>query len=156
MSEENYKGIINLLNMFITAGRYSIVDKIAYALSPDVIKSALYEAVRLAETMRNNSLRVKLKLDNNKEVEITCCEYDVKIDNPPSRRVIIGTVEKVYGGKGGYKGKKIYCVPCRGIPSEEELRKFLNEIEKGNLDLAREIAIKAYGLPASRESEKSK
>ena len=137
--EPKYKEVISLLRFFVETGRYSIVDRIAYATSPSAIRASLYEALRIVRSLKAGSLTARIRVGEDKIYDhIECCEYGEDLGYG-----VKGLVEEIYSGSKEYKGKTIYCAPCPGIPDEAELSDFLEESDR-NTDVAKEIAILAH------------
>ncbi len=147
-SDSEYWGIIGLLRFFIESGRYSIVDRIANATSPAAIKASLYEALRIANSLKARSIRIALRTKTSqgeeKTYQLQCCEYGEELGYG-----IQGVVEGLLEGPEDLKGARIYCIPCPPIPSEEELRGFLEKISK-DVSIAKEVAILAHAYRPSK------
>lgn len=143
--EPKYKEVISLLRFFVETGKYSIVDRIAYATSPSAVRASLYEALRIVRSLKARSLTARIRVGDDKVYDpIECCEYGEDLGYG-----VRGLVEKIYAGPEEYKGRTIYCTPCPGIPDEAELSSFLEEAGK-NTDVAKEAAILAHTYRPSR------
>ncbi|MCX8170335.1 MAG: hypothetical protein N3D72_04525, partial [Candidatus Methanomethyliaceae archaeon] len=58
---KKYEGVISLLRFFIDDNRYSIVDRIAFALSPESAEVAVLEALRIVKSLMERAVRVRIK-----------------------------------------------------------------------------------------------
>jgi len=126
-----------MLRFFIEDNRYSVVDRIAFALSPESAEVALLEALRIIRSLIERSLKAKIKANEGKVYSVVCCDYG--LDDGPGI-----TGEFIEVDRPEVKGKKGYCVPCPLIPSAEELEELINELRK-DLTVGRKLAILAYG-----------
>jgi len=139
-----------LLRFFVEDQRYSIVDRFSQALSKDVAESSIYEALRIIESLKNNAVKVKMEVTwrsgnevKSKVYDLTCCDYGEVIEE----RVYPGIRGKIISVEPNRKemiGRNYYCVQCPQTPSEEELKQFLEKMEK-DLTICRELGILAYG-----------
>jgi CRISPR type I-A-associated protein Csa5 len=139
---EKYENVISLLKFFIDDNRYSIVDRIAFALSPESAEVSLLEALRVVKSLMERVCKVKIKTDN-KEYTVNCCDYGLG-EGPGINGVFVETCNPEF------KGKKGFCVPCPSIPSNQELEELLNDLRK-DLTVGRRLAILAYGYRKSSE-----
>lgn len=146
MCLEKYSNLIDLIRYFVRTHRYGVLDRMALAMGPESIQAALYDMLRLVNSLSNRSIKIKLQVVKDKEVKeyspITCCEYGKDLGYG-----IKGTVVEVYEPKSReseYKNETIYCVPCPSIPSESEIKEFLGEVEK-DPSFARRIVLVSYG-----------
>lgn len=141
---EEYKGIIGLIRFFVDTYRWGVVDRLALAMGAESIEAALYDMLRLVESLYGRRNRVRIKADK-KVYDTTCCEYGEDLGYG-----IHGVIEKVYEGNEELKGKKIYCVPCPPRPDELEIKKFLEDI-KEDPSIARKIALLSFGRREHKE-----
>jgi len=141
---EKYENVISLLKFFIDDNRYSIVDRIAFALSPESAEVSLLEALRVVKSLMERVCKVKIKTDN-KEYTVNCCDYGLG-EGPGINGVFVEACNPEF------KGKKGFCVPCPSIPSNQELEELLNDLRK-DLTVGRRLAILAYGYRKSSEGE---
>jgi CRISPR type I-A-associated protein Csa5 len=139
-----YENVISLLKFFIDDNRYSIVDRIAFALSPESAEVSLLEALRVVKSLMERVCKVKIKTDN-KEYTVNCCDYGLG-EGPGINGVFVEACNPEF------KGKKGFCVPCPSIPSNQELEELLNDLRK-DLTVGRRLAILAYGYRKSSEGE---
>jgi CRISPR type I-A-associated protein Csa5 len=139
-----YENVISLLKFFIDDNRYSIVDRIAFALSPESAEVSLLEALRVVKSLMERVCKVKIKTDN-KEYTVNCCDYGLG-EGPGINGVFAEACNPEF------KGKKGFCVPCPSIPSNQELEELLNDLRK-DLTVGRRLAILAYGYRKSSEGE---
>lgn len=129
-----YGSIADLLRFFVETERYGIIDRIGNAVSPAAVKQALFEALRIVRSLKGTSKKGKV---NDKVYE--CCEYgDIKEGKHHP------------GLEAAIDGKRQYCVPCPRIPSEDEVREFLEDVER-DIDVAREVAILAQTFRPKKE-----
>jgi len=145
--------IVSLLRFFVESERYSIVDKLANALSTEAVRQAFYEALRIANTMEKQAVKIKIKSKEGKEYSLTCWEYGRASENK-SYPGIIGELIEIERGPDKLrelKGTLIYCIPAGHLPNEEDINNFLNE--KDCLKLAKIAAILAYSRRSRREEE---
>lgn len=126
-----------------------MLDRMALAMSSESVEAALYDMLRLIDSLYARKIRVKLKTtEDQKDYTLNCCEYDGELGYG-----IKGVVEEVYEPvelKNKYEGKPIYCVPCPPKPYESEIRDFLSETEK-DPSLARRIVLLSYGFRGGRD-----
>ena len=141
---EKYENVISLLKFFIDDNRYSIVDRIAFALSPESAEVSLLEALRVVKSLMERVCKVKIKTDN-KEYTVNCCDYGLG-EGPGINGVFVDACNPEF------KGKKGFCVPFPSIPSNQELEELLNDLRK-DLTVGRRLAILAYGYRKSSEGE---
>ena len=134
---KKYVGTISLLRFFIEDNRYSVVDRIAFALSPESAEVALLEALRIVRSLMERSVKVRIRTNENKFYSVVCCDYG--LDEGPGI-----TGEFIEADSPEVKGKKGYCVPCPMLPSAEELEELISELRK-DLTIGRRLAILAYG-----------
>ena len=126
-----------MLRFFIEDNRYSVVDRIAFALSPESAEVALLEALRIVRSLMERSVKARIKTSESKVYSVVCCDYG--LDEGPGI-----TGEFVEANRPEVRGKKGYCVPCPLIPSAEELEELINELRE-DLTIGRKLAILAYG-----------
>jgi len=74
-----FEPIINLLRFFVERRQYSIVDRFANALSPEVIEMALYEAIRTAKSARDTGEKVELPDEDTIRAFINFVKSDISI-----------------------------------------------------------------------------
>lgn len=134
---ERYESVISLLRFFIEDERYSIVDRIAFALSPESAEVAVLEALRIIKSLMERACKIKVRVDQDRTYNLTCCDYGT------------GEGPGVYGEfieacRPELKGVKGYCVPCPLIPSSKELEDLLNDL-RNDLTIGRKLAILAHG-----------
>lgn len=143
---EKYKGVISLLRFFIDDRRYGVVDRLAFALSPESAETSILEALRIINSLRERSIRAKMRRGGNekeKEYTVICCDYG-EGEGPG----ILGVF--VEAEREELKNKLGYCVPCPLTPSEEELNNLIMDL-RNDLTIGRRLAILAYGLREKRE-----
>jgi len=145
---EKYENVISLLKFFIDDNRYSIVDRIAFALSPESAEVSLLEALRIVKSLMERICKVRIKTDN-KEYTVNCCDYGLD-DGPGINGVFLEILSEVCNPE--FKGKKGFCVPCPSIPSNQELEELLNDLRR-DLTIGRRLAILAYGYRRGSEEE---
>lgn len=145
---DKYSNLVDLVRYFAKTYRYSVLDRMALAMSPESVEAALYDMLRLLNSLLARSIRVKLQVVKDKEVireysSITCCEYGRNLGYG-----IKGIVTEVHEPKEReteYKNETIYCVPCPLIPNESEIKEFLCDVEK-DPSIARRIVLMSYGF----------
>ncbi len=132
-----------MLRFFIDDRRYSIVDRLAFALSIESAETSLLEALRVISALMERSINAVIKSKTGKEYRVTCCDYG-EGDGPGINGEFVSADKKELVGKGGY------CVPCPIMPSREELNELLKEL-RNDLTIGRRIAILAYGFREKKE-----
>lgn len=142
---KKYEGVISLLRFFIDDNRYSIVDRIAFALSPESAEVAVLEALRIVKSLMERAVRARIKVEEGKAYSVTCCDYG-EGEGPG----IFGEFIEV--DRAELRNKQGYCVPCPLIPSSQELNELMNELRE-DLTIGRKIAILAYGYRKGVEKE---
>jgi len=142
---KKYEGVISLLRFFIDDNRYSIVDRIAFALSPESAEVAMLEALRIVKSLMERAVRVRIEVGEGKAYSVTCCDYGE--GKGPG---IFGKF--IEADRAELINKEGYCVPCPLIPSSQELDELLNELGK-DLTIGRRVAILAYGYRKGVEKE---
>jgi CRISPR-associated protein, Csa5 family len=129
----------SLFKFYIDAGRYSVVDRFAYAISPVSAVYALYEAIREARSALDRAIEVKYKKED-KEYSVKCCEYE-EYKEEGECKWLVGVAE----------GSKTYCcLPCPHIPSDEAVAKLV-ELLRRDVSVATKIAAMAMAYRARRE-----
>ena len=63
-----FNSIVDLLRFFVEKRQYSIVDRFANALSPDVIEVALYEALRTVKSASETE-EVKILIPDEESIK---------------------------------------------------------------------------------------
>ncbi len=152
-SVEIERGMLNeftsLFRFYIDAGRYSVVDRFAYAISPVSAVYALYEAIREARSALHRAIEVTYQ-KGNEERKVLCCEYEElgerggQADTGERRedcRWIIGV---------GENRKTYCCLPCPHIPSDEAVAKLVELLRK-DVSVATKIAAMALAYRSKRE-----
>ncbi|MEM1983566.1 MAG: hypothetical protein QXZ63_07920 [Sulfolobales archaeon] len=142
---KKYEGIISLLRFYIDDYRYSLVDRIAFALSPESAETAVLEALRIIKSLMERAVKVKIRTDDGKVYSLTCCDYG-EGEGPG----ILG--EFIETSKPELRGRRGYCVPCPLVPSSQELEEVINELRR-DLTVGRKLAILAYGYRKGSEKE---
>jgi len=145
--EENlinkYPGIVEVMKFFIDSQRYNLVDRMAFALSPESIEQAIYDALRIVKSLESTKVYAKIK-SGDKEYILNCCDYG-EGQGPGINGIFLEASNKALEGKTGY------CVPCPAkYPSQDELQSFLNSV-RSDLSLARRISILAHGWKSRGE-----
>lgn len=143
MSYGKYTNIIELVRYFAKTYRYGVLDRMALAMGPESVEAALYDMLRLVDSLYARKIRVKIVTEDNKEYSsISCCEYGEDLGYG-----IKGVVKEVHEPKeleSSYKDKRIYCAPCPPIPYESEIRDFLSDVEK-DPSIARKVVLLSCG-----------
>lgn len=139
---KSYEGLISLLRFFIDDGRYSVVDRIAFALSPESAEVAILEALRVVRSLMDRAIRATIIVSRGegveeKEYSLTCCDYG-EGDGPGLKGIFKDASES------GLINKTGYCVPCPHLPTSEELERFMSELRR-DITIGRKVAILAYG-----------
>ncbi len=134
------KNIVKLLKFFIDTKRYGLVDRMALALSPESVETALYDMLRLVDSLEQRRIVVRIVADKDKEYTISCCEYSEELGYG-----IRGVVKEVIQGPGELVDKSIYCAPCPPKPTRTELIDFLRKVHE-DITIARKASILAFGL----------
>ncbi len=133
---EKYRCIIEVLRFFVNSQRYGIIDRLAFALSPESVDQSIYEALRILKSLEARSIHARIKTQKN-EYTLRCCDYG-EGRGPGINGVFIEADE------ASLKGKQGYCVPCPSCyPDEDELRGFLEDVRR-DIGLARIVAALAY------------
>lgn len=138
------KNIVKLLKFFIDTNRYGLVDRMALALSPESVETALYDMIRLVDSLKQRRIIVKIATDN-KEYTTSCCEYGEDLGYG-----IKGIIREVIQGPEDLRNKSIYCVPCPPKPTRSELTDFLKKVHE-DLTIARKATILAFGHESGGE-----
>lgn len=142
---EEYKNIVGLIRFFVDTYRWGVVDRLALAMGPESIEAALYDMLRLIESLYTRRIKVKIRA-GEKTYNTTCCEYGEKLGYG-----IHGVVEEVYEGREDLRSQEIDCVPCPPRPSEREIKSFLEAIRR-DPSIARKVALLSLGR---REEKKA-
>ena len=137
--ERAYEGVVSLLRAFAQMGVYGPLDRMAGALTADAVENALYDALRSMNAYMRQAVRVKFK---GKEKPILIIDWTPELGDVRYALAEEGEVEE---GPEELKGKKLRFVRAPYLPSEEELRSFIDKVREGieGLRLARELALKA-------------
>ncbi len=136
---DQYRNIIGLVKYFIDTKRYGVVDRMALAMGPESVEIALYDMLRLVDSLRGRSSVVKIK-GGGKTYQVRCCEIGRDLGYG-----IHGVVEEIIEGAPGVSiGDEVYCAPCPPRPSIDELKSFLEKV-KQDPSFARKIAIASFG-----------
>ena len=69
-----YPGIVEVMKFFIDSQRYNLVDRMAFALSPESIEQAIYDALRIVKSLESTKVYAKIK-SGDKEYILNCCDY---------------------------------------------------------------------------------
>ncbi len=133
---QGFDNIIKTIKYFIDTKRYGVVDRMALAMSPESVETALYDMLRLIDSLEARSIRVKIKV-KDKDYEVKCCEYGDKLGYGIHGLVLDAEREDL-------NGKNIYCMPCPPRPSVSEITSFLETVNK-DPSIARKLVIKAFG-----------
>ncbi|MEZ0248722.1 MAG: hypothetical protein ABWJ97_05565, partial [Thermoproteus sp.] len=123
--------IIKMLKFYADINSYSFVDRIAYAISPVSVEEAVVDALRTLRSLWGSALSVRLE-----DREVPCCYY-----------------EEARGGRCdvGFKAGDYCCVVCPAVPSEDEVRKFLDAV-RGDIGVAHKVAALALTWHPKKES----
>lgn len=132
---EKYRGVISLLRFFIEDRKYSVVDRIANALTPEAVIQALYDAERIVESLREKALEAEISV-GEKTYSVICCDY-----GEGKKAGISGVAVKASDPR--YVNKEIWCVRCPLTPSQKEIEDLIDKV-KNNIGLAKELALLAY------------
>lgn len=166
MSEETcadasqFKNIASVLRFFAESGRLTVVDKFGGALSPSVVRDALYDALRVAASLKQSSIKIKLAVKTKggdeeeelKEYRVECCDYTRLNSLDECGSSLCGRVTEVEKGPESLKGKILECIRCPLEPTEEEVSTFLKCISNYRffVDLTRSLAALAFSRPYKR------
>lgn len=112
--EGEFQKIVNMLRYFVDTRQYSVVDRLAYAVNPAVAKYALYDAVRQIRSAKDRAKEGKTDRGS-----VECCFYD-KAEGEGCD----------VGFKVAIEGAPHCCVPCPAIPTEEELARVMEALER--------------------------
>jgi CRISPR type I-A-associated protein Csa5 len=137
IDKETLSEFTSLFKFYIDAGRYSVVDRFAYAISPVSAIYALYEAVREIRSALDRAVEVEYEKEGKKS-RVRCCEYEE----------YRGECKWLVGVAGGEK--KYCCLPCPHIPSDEAVAKLV-EVLRRDVSVATKIAAMAMAYRARRE-----
>jgi len=145
---DKYSKIVDVVKYFIDSKRYGVVDRMALAMNSESVEVALYDMLRLIDSLMSRSVVVRLK-SGEKEYTLRCCEIGDKLGYG-----VHGAITKVIEGETGYKeGDKVYCMPCpRNWPTKDEINRFLQAIAEDPF-LARKIVLLAFGRRGEKEKE---
>ena len=154
---EDFPGLIRVMRFFVESKRYNIVDRLGFAQSQLAVEQAIYEALRTIRVLRGRAVRVELGGvgREGRTLTLTCLEYSDDEDDVRTCMGVRGRVNRVISGPGEeLAGRTICCVPDSGDVSEDELRRFFEEVRKGEegLLLAKEIAALAFARRSSSQS----
>ena len=127
----------SLFKFYIDAGRYSVVDRFAYAISPVSAIYALYEAVREIRSALDRAVEVEYEKEGKKS-RVRCCEYE---EYGGECKWLVGVAEG---------GKKYCCLPCPHIPSDEAVVRLVEALRR-DVSVATKIAAMAMAYRARRE-----
>lgn len=145
---EEFDNIVSIIRYFIKTQRYGPVDRMSYAMSPESVTIALYDMLRTVDSLFARSIVVELHSDD-KIYTVRCCEYD---EDERLGYGIKGVAETIKAApedvKDKLKGKEIQCVPCPHRPSQEEIKQFLEKVEK-DPSYARKIVLEAFATHKS-------
>ena len=142
---EEFRGLISLLGFFAASGRFSVVDRIGFAQSPESVRESIYEALRVVRALEQRPavlrLRVKGREGGEAVVECECIDYERGVPENACRGVYGRVVEA--RGAALEAGEEVCCYTRPLIPSEEELSKLFKALDEDptrGLSLARQIA----------------
>ena len=147
---DRFRCLVETLKFFADSRRLGVVDRIGFAMAPEAVKEAIYEALRTIAALqpRAQTLEIGVKTrEGTREYTARCCEV-FEARAPGECSGIYGVVKNVVKGDPSLAGKIVCCVPCPSCtPSREELEELFRILDtepvKG-LDLAREIASAAF------------
>lgn len=91
--------IVNLLRFFVEKRQYSIIDRFANALSPEVVEMALYEAIRTAKSARDTGEEVEIPDDETVRAFIGIVKSNITIAREAAIRAL--TQRRVEKGESG-------------------------------------------------------
>lgn len=138
---------MSLLRFFVESRRYSVVDRVSYALNYESVREALADAFRIVESLRDGSawarIRVKREDGGEREIELTCCEYG-KGEGPGVNGEFVDCSDEDMRGERGW------CVPCPHVPDEREVNEFM-ELVKEDINVAKDVALLAHSFRSRRE-----
>lgn len=149
-SISGFPGIVSVLRFFAEAGRFTVIDKFGGALSPSVVRDALYDALRVAASLRQRkqvlTISTVTRTGEEKEYRVECCDY-TEISSPAECG--LGICGRVVEGPENLRGKLVNCARCPLEPSKDELEKFLHCINQPKffVDLTRSLAAAAFTRP---------
>ena len=129
----------SLFKFYIDAGRYSVVDRFAYAISPVSAVYALYEAIREARSALDRAIEVEYEKKGEK-YSVKCCEYE-EYKKEGECKWLVGKAED---------SKTYCCLPCPHIPSDEAVAKLV-ELLRRDVSVATKIAAMAMAYRTRRE-----
>ena len=109
--------LVDVLRFFVRTRSYTVVDRLGFALSPDVAREALTEALRVLRSLRGSALVVE-----SGGREVVCCEWDTPEDGRCPYGYEGVKVDGVVRGPGDLKGM-VCCVRCPPEPPEDVVAK---------------------------------
>jgi hypothetical protein len=128
---EAYRGLISLLRFFKQSGHLYIIDRLANTINAQDALSIIREMLSLVSRLSPMSPDGRV-----------CISEEVIDEYEAMWRERLGAIVKSLEDVG--KGKKwIVSVPCPYLPSDEELRRFSECVEKGWLKPST-VAVYAY------------
>jgi len=132
-----YDAIVGVLRVFAQMGNYALIDRMANALTYRAVESALYDGLRLINTLIRQAEEITVGGKTVKAID-----YAKREDERKFRRLVLAKEEE---------GIRYVEVPSK-LPDEREIQMFLNEVRKGikGLRAAREIAMRALALETGR------
>ena len=145
-----FRCLIETLKFFADSRRLGVVDRIGFAMAPEAVKEAVYEALRTIAALQPRAPTLEIGVETREGTRVytaRCCDY-FEVRAPGECGGIYGVVKRVLHGDPGLVGKAICCVPCPSCtPGREELEELFRLLDtepvKG-LDLAKEIASEAF------------
>jgi CRISPR type I-A-associated protein Csa5 len=132
-----YDSIVNVLRVFAKTGNYAPIDRIANALTPRAVENALYDGLRLINTLIRQAEEITV---NGRKIRVI--DY-AKVEERKARGFTLAKKGKVKTEEGEISIK--YVEVPESLPREDEIRWFLNDVRKGfaGLSVAREVAMRA-------------
>lgn len=135
VESERFEKIVRMLKFYADLNYYSLIDRLAYAISPTSVEMAITDALR---TLRSLWYSAKLVKDESTDEEKRCCYYEV--------------VEESEECKIGFRVKNYCCLPCPPIPSHEEVEAFLSAVRR-DISVAHKTAALALAWYPKKEKE---
>lgn len=137
MVYRKYDSIVNVLRVFAKTGNYALIDRIANALTSRAVENALYDSLRIINTLIRQAEEITI---DNKKVKVI--DY-ASVEERKARGFTLAKEGEM--NTAGRKIKIKYVEVPDPLPNENEVKSFLNEVKKGfvGLSVAREIAMRA-------------
>jgi len=148
---KDFPGILSILRFLAESDMFGPIDRISNALNPETVRAAIYEALRIVNSAIRREAIVKLELNEGVKKELKVCDWGEMSPTSVGHKLALkGKLKEVKEGPKELEnliGKYIYAIKTPRLPSEDELNKFLSNLDspKG-LKLAKELAMLALTI----------